>query len=36
MEKVVLSDSGQRAYQLTFLDDYARASVFCDVFIAQT
>jgi transposase InsO family protein len=36
MEKVVLSDSGQRAYQLTFLDDYSRAYVFCDLCIAQT
>jgi transposase InsO family protein len=36
MEKVVLSDSGQRAYQLTLLDDYSRAYVFCDLCIAQT
>jgi transposase InsO family protein len=36
LEKVVLSDSGKRAYQLTLLDDYSRAYVFCDLFLNQT
>lgn len=36
MEKVVLSDTGKRAFQFTLLDDYSRAYVSCDLFLSQT
>jgi transposase InsO family protein len=36
LEKVVLSDTGKRAYQLALLDNYSRAYVFCDLFLNQT
>lgn len=36
MEKVVLSESGKRAYHLALLDDYSRAYVFCDLTLNPT
>jgi hypothetical protein len=36
MEKVTLADTGQTAYQLTLLDDYARAYVYCALCLAPT
>ena len=36
MEKIVLSDSGERAYHLALLDDYSRAYVFCDLTLNPT
>jgi transposase InsO family protein len=32
LEKVTLTDEDRTAYQLTWLDDYSRTYVFCDVF----
>lgn len=32
MEKVTLTDENRTAFQLTLLDDYSRAYVFCDLF----
>ncbi len=32
MEKVTLTYENRTAYQLTLLDDYSRAYVFCDLF----
>ncbi|MDH3603743.1 MAG: DDE-type integrase/transposase/recombinase, partial [Candidatus Tectomicrobia bacterium] len=36
MEKIVLSNSGERVYQLALLDDYSRAYVFCDLTLTPT
>lgn len=32
LEKITLTDENRTAYQLTWLDDYSRTYVFCDLF----
>ena len=32
LEKVILADTGRQSHHLTFLDDYSRGYVFCDLF----